>query len=489
MTIGAAVRPVTLSPSALIALHALHPQRYPALFESAAASEPTGRFDILFAFPGAKLTLDSRGALTVDPEIGIDTDGTFLQALDGWWKLERLPHAAGRWPFTGGWLVYLGYELAGQIEPRLQLPVSSVGPVAQAIRVPVAVLLEHATGSAWIVAEPGAEALIDAVLSDLARLDAADTDSATADVSAAQPGAGPGAAVDAGLSTVEPGSAPGALLRTEVVEDPPSDYLDAVERALEYIAAGDVYQANLSRGYRAQLNQGVQPHHVYQRLRQTNPGPFCALALFDDLAIVSSSPERLISVSDRWAATRPIAGTRPRGRDENTDAQLVRELRDHPKELAEHVMLIDLERNDLGRVCEAGTVQVDEYMTIESYAHVHHIVSNVRGRLRPEVTPGQALAAVFPGGTITGCPKVRCMEIIAELERTPRGVYTGSLGYLNRDGSMDFNILIRSLAISGATVSLRTGAGIVADSIPERELEEARAKARGVLHALSEQAP
>jgi len=458
MTSGPAVRPIAVSSSALLALHAQHPQRYPALFESAAAGEPTGRFDILFAFPGARLTLDSQGALTADADIGTGTDGTFLQALDRWWERERLPPVADRhWPFTGGWLVYLGYELAGQIEPRLQLPASPVGPMAQAVRVPVAVLLEHATGAAWVVAEPGAEALIDAVLTDLAQ--------------------------------IEPGPAPGALLRTAVVEDPPRDYLDAVERALEYIAAGDVYQANLSRSYQARLNDGVQPHHVYQRLRQTNPGPFCALALFDALAIVSSSPERLISVSDRWAATRPIAGTRPRGHDKKADEQLVRELRDHPKEQAEHVMLIDLERNDLGRVCEAGTVQVDEYMTIESYAHVHHIVSNVRGRLRPEVTPGQALAAVFPGGTITGCPKVRCMEIIAELERTPRGVYTGSLGYLNRDGSMDFNILIRSLAISGDTVSLRTGAGIVADSIPERELEEARTKARGVLNALSERLP
>ena len=150
-------------------------------------------------------------------------------------------------------------------------------------------------------------------------------------------------------------------------------------------------------------------------------------------------------------------------------------------------MLVDLERSDLGRVCEAGTVQVDEFMTIESYAYVHYIVSNIRGRLRSGVTSGQSLAVVFPGGTITGCPKVRCMEIIAALEATPRGAYTGSLGYLNRDGSMDFNILIRSLEVHGDRVTLRAGAGIVADSIPERELEESRAKARGVLRALSEE--
>jgi anthranilate synthase component 1 len=162
----------------------------------------------------------------------------------------------------------------------------------------------------------------------------------------------------------------------------------------------------------------------------------------------------------------------------------LQELRANPKERAEHVMLIDLERNDLGRICEAGTVEVDEFMALESYAHVHHIVSNVRGRLRPCVTPGQTVAAVFPGGTITGCPKVRCMEIIAELENAPRGAYTGSMGYLNRDGSMDLNILIRTLEIRGRNISFRAGAGIVADSVAERELEETRAKARGLINAL-----
>ena len=189
---------------------------------------------------------------------------------------------------------------------------------------------------------------------------------------------------------------------------------------------------------------------------------------------------------DGVASTRPIAGTRPRRHDHSDDVVRLQELLSHPKERAEHVMLIDLERNDLGRICDAGTVQVDEFMTLESYAHVHHIVSNVRGRIRSDVTPGQAIAAVFPGGTITGCPKVRCMEIIAELERLPRSAYTGSMGYLNRDGSMDLNILIRTLEIHDDRVTLRAGAGIVADSDPVRELEETRAKARGLIRALDE---
>lgn len=181
--------------------------------------------------------------------------------------------------------------------------------------------------------------------------------------------------------------------------------------------------------------------------------------------------------------TRPIAGTRPRLPGDDEPAR-IRELVGHPKERAEHVMLIDLERNDLSRVCRPGSVRVDELMAVESYAHVHHIVSNVSGRLRPQATPGQIIAAVFPGGTITGCPKVRCMEIIAELEGGGRGPYTGALGYVNRNGDMDLNILIRSLWLQGDTLQLRAGAGIVFDSEPAHELQETRAKARGLLRAL-----
>jgi anthranilate synthase component 1 len=182
--------------------------------------------------------------------------------------------------------------------------------------------------------------------------------------------------------------------------------------------------------------------------------------------------------------TRPIAGTRPRSDSPAADAVYSDELLAHPKERAEHIMLIDLERNDLGRICVPGSIEVNELMVLESYAHVHHIVSNVRGRLREDILPGEVIRAVFPGGTITGCPKVRCMEIIAELEQTARGAYTGSMGYINRDGSMDLNILIRSMVSRGNRLQLRAGAGIVADSVASAELEETRAKARGLLRAL-----
>jgi anthranilate synthase component 1 len=254
-----------------------------------------------------------------------------------------------------------------------------------------------------------------------------------------------------------------------------------VRRGKDYIRAGDIYQTNLSRPWWVEMAEEADVARLYQRLCIANPAPFAALAQWRGVTLLSSSPERLLRVSGRRIETRPIAGTRPRSRRPGEDATESAALVAHPKERAEHIMLIDLERNDLGRVCEAGSVHVEELMAIESYAHVHHIVSSVTGRLREEVTPVDALRAVFPGGTITGCPKYRCMQIIAELEGGGRGAYTGSLGYLGHDGAMDLNILIRTMTLSGNAIELRAGAGIVADSDPARELEETRAKARGML--------
>lgn len=456
MTSGPIREPVRIDRAALLRLHAAHPHKYPALFESAAASERLGRYDILFACPAGRLTLQRDGTLLMPT--GVSSRGSFLDSLDRWWQSERVSPQSRDFPFTGGWLLYLGYELAGQIEPRLRLHAPQSGPIAQAIRVPAAIVHRAERGESWIVAEQGAEELVASIRRDIS-----------------------GQAATQGKPLP---AAPDSLIQGEILEEEPRRFLEAVERALEYIAAGDIYQANLSRGWSASLRGGIEAHDLYRRLRETNPGPFSGLAQLDDIAVISSSPERLVEIRDGSVSTRPIAGTRPRGLDVTSDAALARELHAHPKERAEHIMLLDLERNDLGRVCEAGSVHVDELMTIESYAHVHHIVSNVRGRLRPDATPGRVLAAVFPGGTITGCPKVRCMEIIAELEQVARGAYTGSLGYLNLDGTMDTNILIRSVQVSGKQLTLRAGAGIVADSVPERELEETRAKARGVLRAL-----
>ncbi|HEX2494651.1 MAG TPA: aminodeoxychorismate synthase component I [Steroidobacter sp.] len=451
MAAGPVVQSMDVNPDVLLALHSMSPGDYPALLQSAAVGQPLGRHDILFVGPGDRLTLHRDARLT---HTGCTlASGSFLRELDAWRERERAAQASVDLPFTGGWLVYLGYELAAQIEPRLRLPQPERGPIAQAIRIPAALIYKHETGEGWFVAEPAAACLAEKVERDLA-------------------------------SNPQLGALRKDLVEAAVEEEPAHRFTQAVEAALAHIAAGDIYQANLSRAWRARLQNDVRPAQLYSRLRETNPAPFCAVAQFDDLAIVSSSPERLVEVRGREVSTRPIAGTRPRGATGRGDRALMDELSAHPKERAEHVMLIDLERNDLGRVCEAGSVHVDEFMTIESYAHVHHIVSNVRGRLRPLVTSGEVLAAVFPGGTITGCPKIRCMEIIAQLEAQARGAYTGALGYLNLNGDMDLNILIRSIAVHGQDLSLRAGAGIVADSDPQRELAETRAKARGVLRAL-----
>jgi anthranilate synthase component 1 len=271
-------------------------------------------------------------------------------------------------------------------------------------------------------------------------------------------------------------------------EEPPHLFTEGVARILNYLAAGDVFQVNLSRGWQVGFSRTLHPASLFQRLREHNPAPFAGVFHGGDWSVVSASPERLVSVHGREVATRPIAGTRPRF-DGDDDAARIGELVGQPKERAEHVMLIDLERNDLGRVCTPGSVVVDELMTVERYAHVHHIVSNVRGEMRVDTTPGGVIAAVFPGGTITGCPKIRCMQIIAELEGRGRGAYTGAIGWLNRDGDMDLNILIRSAELEadwsdGSTLRFRTGAGIVIDSDPRHELDETRAKARGMLRAL-----
>jgi anthranilate synthase component 1 len=271
-----------------------------------------------------------------------------------------------------------------------------------------------------------------------------------------------------------------------LVEDPPEDFLAAVRSGLEAIAAGDVYQTNLSRAWRTELQAGETPAALYRRLRTANPGPFAGLATLPGLSVLSTSPERLVRVQGLKIDTRPIAGTRPRTPgDAANDAALAAELRAHPKEQAEHVMLVDLERNDLGRLCQAGTVEVDEFMVLERYAHVHHIVSNVRGIRRADTTPGQTLRALFPGGTITGCPKVGCMQLIGDLEQVPRGAYTGTMGWIATDGDLDLNILIRTAQVTpDGGITVRAGAGIVADSVPELELAETRAKARGLLRGL-----
>jgi len=429
-------------PFDLLDLHILAPQRYPHFLESSAPG-PQGRYDILFAFPGASIVLRHLDSFD------------FLAALDDVWKAEvcaDIPPTPV--PFYGGWFLYLGYELAGQIEPTLKLPTATAGlPVACATRFPAAVIVDRHRERGWIVSEQ--QELIDSIFVDISRLRRREHQV--------------------------------AIRPLRVTEDDPGQFVRAAARILDYIRDGDVFQVNLSRQWYADWPRNARPADIYRRLRSANPGPFSGLATWGSNALLCSSPERLVEVRGSEVQTRPIAGTRPRSTLRDADQAFSNELMAHPKERAEHIMLIDLERNDLGRIAVPGSVRVSELMVLESYATVHHIVSNVHALRRSDITPADVIRAVFPGGTITGCPKVRCMEIIAELETAARGAYTGSIGYLNRDGNMDLNILIRTMVRSGEQVRWRAGAGIVADSNPALELQETRAKARGMLAAMNVQ--
>ena len=264
----------------------------------------------------------------------------------------------------------------------------------------------------------------------------------------------------------------------------PKEYKLIVNRAKMYICEGDIYQANLSQRFDTEFKG--DPLSLYLKLREVNPAPFSGFLKFSGFSIISSSPERLLKVQGDKLETRPIAGTRPRGNDAKKDAALTTELLLNEKERAEHLMLVDLERNDMGRVCQPGSVNVTELMRLEQYSHVSHIVSNIEGKLKPNVSIYELLKSLFPGGTITGCPKIRCMEIINELEPSSRGPYSGSFGYIGFCQQLDFNILIRTIFIKNGKATFHVGAGIVADSDPDDEYEETLSKAAAMIEVLSD---
>lgn len=371
-------------------------------------------------------------------------------------------------PFTGGWLGWLGYDVAWETEnlPKLRSDTLPF-PVAFWYEPKCFAVLDHWEQVLWLAASNNSE------LDELEdkyqqKLDLSDCTSAIGDV----------------ISPLE-------LVTSQ------ADYEAAVLQAKKYIQSGDIFQTNLSIRFETQTN--ASGWEIYQALQKINPSPFASYFKTPWGEVVSCSPERLVQVYENQAQTRPIAGTRKRGDTEKEDYILAEELLNNSKERAEHIMLVDLERNDLGRVCEWGSVNVDELLTIERYSHVMHLVSNVKGTLlnsKNKSTIVDLIASMFPGGTITGCPKVRCMEIIEELEPVRRSLFYGSCGYLDRRGNLDLNILIRTLLVapqaSSGNLHLPTvnsvwgqvGAGIVADSNPQKEWYESLHKAQAQIQAL-----
>ncbi len=393
------------------------------------------------------------------PQIFTPAVGQILDCLRGLLISTNQPESdlPSHLPFTGGWLGWLGYELAWEIE---QLP--AIGndvlpfPIAYWYEPSSFAVLDHWEQILYLSAHT--VAALDALVMRLEQSD---------------------------LETWQP-----QILSDLAIAFPPvldfftseADYQQAIVAAKKYIQAGDIFQTNLSLRFRAQTQ--LDPWYIYQRLHQINPSPFASYWQTPWGSLISCSPERLVGLQHQQATTRPIAGTRKRGQNPAQDRQLATELLTNEKEIAEHIMLVDLERNDLGRVCEWGSIQVDELLSIERYSHVMHLVSNVTGKLDERFDSIDLIRSMFPGGTITGCPKVRCMEIIAELEPFPRNLFYGSCGYLDRRGHLDLNILIRTLLYDRGTVLGQVGAGIVADSDPLQEWQESLQKAAAQIAAL-----
>jgi len=368
-------------------------------------------------------------------------------------------------PFISGGVGYFSYDLKDHIEVLPDVAVDDLGmPEAIFCFYDVVIIYDHAAGKTCIASSGLPETDEPARRTrSRARLEAckADLDKSSLSIP--------------GISG--PSEAP--CIRSNFSKE---NYVEAIRKAKEYIRRGDIYQVNLSQRFEAALVE--DPYDLYLRLRNESPAPFGAYLNYGDIAILSSSPERFLFKRGDYIETRPIKGTRPRGEDAFEDARLEGELVASAKDRAEHVMIVDLERNDLGRVCEYGSVFPTEFVSLEKYATVFHLVSTVSGKIRKDADAIDCLKAAFPGGSITGAPKIRSMEIIEELEQVKRAVYTGAIGYIDFRGNMDTSIVIRTFLVKGGKVYFQVGGGIVADSDPEAEYEETLHKARGAFRAL-----
>jgi para-aminobenzoate synthetase component 1 len=449
------------------------PGRPSFLLESGKGGEGIARYSFLGSDPYLVLSGKGSGYTLCSRDRTTSHEGNPLTALADLMRASRMPRPEGLPPFFGGAVGYLSYDAVRQFERLPNLATDDLRiPDLQFAFIDLLASLDHQERTLHLIFAPPMERLLGEPREKLYREGCDRLAELEARLSVPAPNLDE---PTLGAGSIAPGQSQ-------------AEYMARVGQVQDYIRTGDIYQANLSHRFTVDLPQGrtatEQGASLYRRLRQVNPSPFAGLLTFDDLCLVSSSPERLVRLQGRRVDTRPIAGTRPRGATLAEDRRLAEELLTNQKERAEHLMLVDLERNDLGRVCRYGTVRADEFMVIERYSHVSHIVSNVTGTLREELDGFDLIPAVFPGGTITGVPKIRCMEIIEQIEPVRRGPYTGSLGYLSWSGDVDLNIIIRTLVLSKEQGYLQVGAGIVADSDPAREYEETLFKAEALLKAL-----
>ncbi len=394
-------------------------------------------------------------------------------------------------PFSGGAVGYFSYELCARLE---RIPRTSVddapAPDMEFGFYDGIIAYEHAAGKYYLAANPVDKAEAGTILERLKSVRkvervAPNAFSVSAKENAQKPGISPALSLDSAETN--------ALGTTRSTSDPElgsnytkSQYLAAIEKVKSYIAAGDVYQVNLSQRFEALLR--CPPYELYRRLRELSPAPFACYLNCGAMQVVSSSPERFLRIRDGRVETRPIKGTRPRGKTPEDDARLQGELLGSAKDRAELLMIVDLERNDLGRVCAPGSIRVDRLYELETHPTVHHLVAAVSGQLQPGGDAVDCIRAMFPGGSITGAPKIRAMQIIDEIETRRRHVYTGALGYLGFDGNCDLNIAIRTICCAGGRAHYHAGGGIVWDSDPEAEYQETLDKARAMQEALADEA-
>jgi anthranilate synthase component 1 len=437
---------------------------YAFLLESVEGGEHVGRYSFLGKDPF--LILRSRAGKTIIDRAGetSESDKPFVATLRELMASFHSPFVPGLPRFTGGAVGYLGYDAAAWFEPVTLQAASEEQDEGGFMLFDTVLAFDHVRHRILIIAN--ARITGDEDLESLYQFACAKIEFVEREL-------------DRPLSKPHRPDKTPITVTSNVSQ---SQFEQMVRTAKEYIAAGDIYQVVLSQRFETTL--GADPFTVYRALRHVNPSPYMYFIRVGDRSIVGSSPEMLVRVEGRRIETHPIAGTRPRGKTEEEDLRLAEELKRNEKERAEHVMLVDLGRNDIGRVSAYGTVKVPTYMTLERYSHVMHLVSIVEGKLADEYDRLDALVACFPAGTVSGAPKVRAMEIIAELENRRRGVYAGAVGYLDFAGNLDFCITIRTVLIEHGQAYVQAGAGIVADSNPAAEYEETRDKARAVIRAL-----